>query len=80
MGVNAAAFVHYFARAREKRWIDFAAPLLGAAICFFIWLNLSWPAKIAGGLWLIAGLIYGVVKTKGFRAGQFSFDVPGDES
>ncbi len=62
IGVNAAAFVHYFVRAREKHWIDLAAPVLGAAICFFIWLNLSAPAKIAGGLWMLAGLLYGARK------------------
>jgi len=80
MGVNAAAFMHYFVRAREKRWSDFAAPLLGGTICFFVWLNLSGPAKVAGALWLLAGLLYGGIKTGGFRAGEFSFDLPAEES
>jgi putrescine importer len=80
IGVNVAAFVHYFVRSHEKRWIDFVAPILGAAICFFVWLNLSWPAKAAGGLWLLVGLLYGAIKTSGFRKNQFSFDISVDQS
>jgi hypothetical protein len=34
-------------------------PILGFVVCFYIWLNLSGTAKLVGGLWLLAGLIYG---------------------
>jgi putrescine importer len=80
MGVNAAAFVRYFWRAAEKRWTNFLFPLLGFAICFFIWLHLSWTAKIAGGAWIVVGLIYGAVKTGGFRADLVRFEMPADEA
>ena len=80
MGVNAAAFVRYFWRAADKRWTNFAFPLLGFAICFFIWLNLSRPAKIAGGIWIMVGIIYGAVKTRGFQASLVRFDMPADET
>ena len=80
MGVNAAAFVRYFLRAAEKRWTNLVFPLLGFAICFFIWLNLSRPAKIGGGAWILVGIIYGAVKTKGFQSGLVRFDMPADES
>src|SRR6202050_2334906 len=80
MGVNAAAFVRYFLRAPEKRWTNLVFPLLGFSICFFIWLHLSRPAKIAGGAWILVGIIYGAVKTKGFQSGLVRFDMPADES
>jgi putrescine importer len=80
MGVNAAAFVRYFWRAADKRWTNCVFPLLGFAICFFIWLNLSRPAKIAGGIWIIVGIIYGAVKTRGFQASLVRFDMPADET
>jgi putrescine importer len=80
MGVNAAAFVRYFVRAPRKRWTNFAFPLLGFAICFFIWLNLSRPAKIAGGAWILIGLAYGAVKTRGFQSSLVNFGMPLDES
>jgi putrescine importer len=80
MGVNAAAFVHYFWRAEQKRWTNLSAPLAGFAICFFIWLHLSNLAKIAGGAWLIVGIVYGAVRTRGFRASLVNFDVPPDET
>jgi putrescine importer len=80
MGVNAAAFVRYFVRAPEKRWTNFAFPLLGFAICFFIWLNLSGPAKIAGGAWILVGIIYGAMRTRGFQASLVRFEMPADET
>ena len=51
-------------------------PLLGFAFCLYLWTSLRTPAKIAGGLWLAAGVIYGAVKTRGFRRNLVSFDVP----
>ena len=55
MGVNLAAFTHYWLRGRERRWSDFVLPLLGFLICLYLWWSLRWPAKLAGGLWLGAG-------------------------
>ena len=45
-------------------------------ICFYLWLSLRLPAKLAGGAWLGAGLLYGAVKTRGFRRNLVSFEVP----
>jgi putrescine importer len=78
MGVNAAAFVRYYLRTGEKRWIDFLYPALGFFICFFIWLNLSRTAKIAGAVWLAIGLIYGAARTKGFRPQLVTFESPAE--
>jgi putrescine importer len=80
MGVNAAAFTHYFLRAQEKRWTNLAVPFAGFAICFFIWLHLSTLAKVAGSAWLVVGIVYGAVRTRGFRASLVNFDMPADET
>jgi putrescine importer len=80
IGVNVAAFVLYFLRAPQKRWTNFAAPLLGAFICSFIWWNLSVAAKILGGAWMAVGIAYGAMKTKGFQADLVQFEVPPDEA
>jgi len=80
MGVNAAAFVRYFVRAPEKRVINLISPLLGFGICFFIWLHLSRPAKIAGTAWILVGIIYGAIKTGGFQADLVRFDAAPEES
>jgi putrescine importer len=80
MGVNAAAFMRYFWRANQKRWTNLVSPLLGFFICFFIWLNLSRPAKIAGGIWTLVGLAYGAVRTKGFQSDLVRFEIPADET
>jgi putrescine importer len=78
MGVNLAAFLHFFVRSREKRFLNFAPPLLGFVICLWIWLSLRTPAKLAGLAWLAAGFVYGAWKTHGFRQG-LKPEPPGDE-
>lgn len=62
MGVNAAAFARYFLRGR-KTLSNFLPPVLGFFICLYIWLSLRTPAKIAGGLWLAAGIAYALYRT-----------------
>jgi len=41
-----------------------------------LWLNLSRPAKIAGMIWMLMGIGYGAVRTRGFRSELVSFDIP----
>ena len=78
MGVNAAAFVHYYLRSNEKKLGNLLMPLIGFVVCGLIWWNLSPPAKIAGTIWLTLGVAYGVWKTSGFRK-QMSFEIPPEE-
>jgi amino acid transporter len=61
MGVNLAALVHG-RKEPGARWWSALPPIAGFVICFYIWLNLSPIAKIAGGLWLGAGLVYGAAR------------------
>jgi putrescine importer len=77
MGVNAAALLRYFVRAQEKKLWNLLPPLLGFFICLGLWLSLSSPAKIVGGIWMIAGIAFGVWKTRGFRE-QLSFEMPAE--
>jgi putrescine importer len=79
MGVNLAAFMHYFVRGTEKRLTNFLPPLLGLAVCFLLWISLSTPAKLAGAGWLAVGLIFGAVKTRGFKSDLVDFELPNDE-
>ncbi len=57
IGVNAAALVHYRFRSKEKVFLPALLPLLGMAICAFIWLNLDIDAKILGASWVAIGLL-----------------------
>ena len=78
MGVNAAAFVHYYWRSDQKKLGNFLMPVLGFVVCAVIWWNLSPRAKIAGTIWLTLGVAYGAWKTNFFRK-EMSFDVPPEE-
>ena len=75
VGVNASAFMRYFVRAPEKKVMNFIVPVLGFFICAGLWWNLSVKAKILGSIWMLAGIAFGVWKTRGFRE-QLSFEVP----
>ena len=74
MGVNASSFVHYFLR-NERRKIGFLiVPVLGFAICLYLWLSLGFKAQIAGFCWLSTGILYGAYRTSWFRKPlQFSW-------
>jgi amino acid transporter len=77
MGVNAAAFVRYFLHAEKKRTWNFIPPVLGFIICFALWLSLSRPAQLLGGIWMVAGIAFGIWKTNWFRR-PLSFDPPAE--
>jgi amino acid transporter len=80
MGVNAAAFVRYYLRERERHWADFVFPILGFLICFFIWRNLGPWAILLGTIWMAVGLAYGAVRTKGFKSDLVQFSIPEEPS
>jgi amino acid transporter len=68
MGVNAAVIRHSFrtgfSDAGYDRLTGVFLPLAGLLFCFSIWLNLSVPAKIAGGMWFTAGLAFHLVRPR----------------
>ncbi len=79
MGVNLAAFMRYFVRDEKKNIANFVFPLAGFFICLLLWLNLSRPAKIVGAIWMAAGILFGAIKTKGFRGNLIDFELPPEE-
>src|SRR5262245_27923668 len=74
MGVNLASLVRYGVRAKDgtRRIGDILIPLGGFVFCFYLWESLRTPAKIAGGIWLAAGILYGAVRSRG----RFGSDRP----
>ncbi|HWF67082.1 MAG TPA: APC family permease [Acidobacteriaceae bacterium] len=79
MGVNAASFVRYWLRGERRTLSNLLVPVFGFLICGFIWLNLSKIAMLLGAVWMAAGILYGAIKTHGFRADLVNFDMPADE-
>jgi amino acid transporter len=79
MGVNVAALLRYYVRSPEKKLGYLIPPVLGFLICLGLWLNLSRPAKIVGSIWMAAGILYGAIRTKGFRGSQIDFELPPEE-
>ncbi len=70
MGVNIAALRTLLGHGRRGGWMKYcgaAASALGFLFCLAIWVSLPAPAKIGGGLWFLAGIMYSAVRTRGFR-------------
>ena len=71
MAVNVSVISHYFVRLRERSgsgiWTNLVCPVLGFAICFYIWLSISPLAMRVGAWWTVAGVVYLAVQTRGFK-------------
>ena len=67
MGVNISAFLHYFLRSERKTFWNCLSPLIGFAVCAYLWASLGKWAIIAGFGWLLTGIIYGAWRTSFFR-------------
>jgi amino acid transporter len=80
MGVNAASFMRYYVRAPEKKLVNLIPPVFGFLVCLLLWVNLSRPAQIAGAIWMIVGIAFGVWKTRGFRGSLIDFELPPEEA
>ena len=78
MGVNVASLVRYYVRAENRRLLDGLVPLCGFLVCLSLWWSLNTYAKIAGATWMALGLIYGAVRTRGFREDLIRFDLSAD--
>ena len=78
MGVNTAALLRFYWRAAERRFINLLLPAAGFLVCLVLWWNLSTQARILGTVWMIAGIVVGAWRTRGFRANVITFEVPPD--
>lgn len=79
MGVNAAAFCHYFVRAKKRTFYNFFTPTAGFLICLLLWCSLSWRAMCLGGVWMAFGIAFGAYNTRGFKSELVNFEVPADQ-
>jgi len=78
MGVNIASANEYFFKSKKKTVKTFLRYVLPAALgflfCLVIWINLPLKTFIIGGSWMLAGIIYLAVRTKGFRESMAMID------
>jgi amino acid transporter len=71
MGVNIAAILELYFKAKDrslkKLIINLIIPALGFIFSLIIWLNLPIKTFIIGGSWMVLGIIYLGIHTRGFR-------------
>ena len=68
MAVNLVCVRHYgFSpeeRGKRKPFLDIVVPSLGFLFCLVIFLGLENSTLVAGGIWIVVGAVYVLVKTK----------------
>jgi len=64
-------------RNAKKNAVNFLLPIIGFGVCGGLFVNLSGHALRLGFCWMIAGLAFGVWKTKWFRQ-PLSFEMPAE--
>ena len=75
MGVNAAVIRTFYLRTRERKlWRDVLVPLSGFLFCAGIWWSLPALAKWIGGGWVLLGVIYLTVLTRGYKRPPVQLD------
>ena len=78
IGVNLAAFRQFYLLRPpgQKRHLlsDAVVPFLGFGVCFAIWISLPSPAKIVGTIWLLTGIVFLLIKTRGLKEKPIEFD------
>ena len=71
MCVNLACFWRFWVNSQERSLrraiVDLAMPLAGFVFCAVIWWGLAAPAKIAGSIWLVAGVTLIGARSRWFR-------------
>ena len=45
----------------------FLAPLIGFGVIIWVWSSMDWKTLVVGTTWLVVGIIYSLVLTKGWR-------------
>lgn len=69
--VNVSVFVYYIIRKKERSSgavIKYGImPGIGFVVSIILWINIETNAKLLGAAWLLIGVIYLAVKTKGFK-------------
>lgn len=68
MGVNISSAVLGWREGRGSQWFWILLSVLGFAVCFFIWLNLSRPALLVGTAWAIFGVVVWLLHGRRARA------------
>jgi amino acid transporter len=60
VGVNAAAFLRYVVRGGDRSLSMIVPPIVGCALCAYLWVSLGKIALIWGFTWSVIGFLYGL--------------------
>jgi amino acid transporter len=78
MGVNGASLIYLWRSRNVRNPVILIVPTMGVLVCGFIWIHLSRSALLLGTFWMTAGILYGALRTRGFRSELVNFDAAED--
>jgi amino acid transporter len=68
---NLTVVAQYYIRDKQRNFkgiiFYLVIPVIAAVVCGYLWISLAPSAKIVGFSWMALGIVFAVVKTKGFR-------------
>lgn len=66
--INLAVIIYFFFKKKDKQiFRSFIAPLIGFAVCAFVWSGFDKATVTVGLSWLLVGVILGFIKSKGYK-------------
>lgn len=69
--VNLSVIMYYYVKHKKRGLANtlryLVMPGIGTIVCAVLWVSIETNAKILGGVWLIVGFIYIMIKTKFFK-------------
>ena len=64
MGVNLSSIVRAWRHGRWTQWVPMLMSFAGMATCFVLWINLNLPARVAGTVWAITGVLLWIARRR----------------
>jgi amino acid transporter len=74
MGVNLASAVLAWRAGRAKQWFPILLSLSGCFVCFFLWLNLGFLARVVGTIWAALGIVLWLLRRR--KMGKMNNSTP----
>ena len=69
--LHVSVFYYYFIKQKKRSGSDLLKyvvfPLIGFLVIFYVWISLEKSSKILGFSWLIFGIVYSAIVTKGYK-------------
>ena len=66
--INLSVVIYFFIKKKNRDYFrSLIAPLFGFVVCAFVWSGFDKLTMLTGLVWVVVGIIVGLIKTKGYK-------------